>query len=124
MPNPLNSFGQILEQGSGYVHQGDPNVFLKAFLGNKLSKEDETGSFSLDPRTGSVELQNKHSWGIGFSPVTKTVQGNFRFGGENTSMGRSPEQALDEALGVPQPEIKPTVNDWQDLWRQRNPNYQ
>lgn len=125
MPTPLNAFGQILSQGSGYIHSGDPSTFLKAFLGSKLSKQDDSGSFSIDPRSGSVELQNNRGWGVNVNPITKTVQGNFRFGaGTDPSFGRSPEQALDEALGVPQPTVKPPVQDWQDLWLQKNPNYQ
>jgi hypothetical protein len=123
MPNFLNSFGQILEQGSGSVHQGSPQRFLEAFLGNKISKKDESGSFSFDPRTGSVELQNNRGWGISASPLTKTVQGNFRFGGDRFSMGRSPEQALDEALGVPQLQEKTVPQNWQELWLKKNPNY-
>lgn len=124
MPNFLSSIGQALQQGAEAIQPGDTGTFLKAFLGRQLRKEDESGSFSIDPRSGAVDLRSNKGWGIGFNPLTKTVQGDFKIGGSDSSAGRSPEQALDEALGIQREVQESPINDWQDLWARRNPNYQ
>lgn len=87
-------------QMGGY-HHPDSKVFLDAFLGNRLQKKDDTGSFSISPLTGDVELESPGGFKLTASPIGRSIQGQFRFGGPDRSVqSRSPEAALDAALGI------------------------
>lgn len=101
MPQFLEGLGRVMENAQSNVHHPDAKVFLDAFLGNKLRKSDETGSFGINPLTGDVEIETPGGFKLMASPVGKSVQGEFRFGGpDRTIKSRSPKQALDEALGI------------------------
>lgn len=101
MPQFLNGVGSVLENAHSNVHHPDAKVFLDAFLGNKLKKSDETGSFSVNPLTGDVEIESPGGFKLMASPVGRSVQGEFRFGGpDRTIKARSPQAALDAALGI------------------------
>jgi len=101
MPQFLSNLGSVLGNASQHVHAGEGKKFLDAFVGNQLERSDETGTFRLNPLTGSVELESPGGFKLSASPVERSVQGNFRFGGPDTSIvGRDPSQALDEALGT------------------------
>lgn len=101
MPQFLSSVGSVVENASQHFHSGEGKRFLDAFLGNQLERSDETGTFRLNPLTGSVELESPGGFKLSASPVEGRIQGDFRFGGPNTSIvGRDPKQALDEALGT------------------------
>ena len=98
MPQFLEGFGNVIGEASSYVHGKD---FLDAFLGNRLEKQDESGRFAVNPLTGDVELESPGGFKVKASPMQRSVEGSFRFGGPDTSiMSRAPKQALDEALGV------------------------
>ena len=73
-------------------------AFLDAFSG-KIRKQDETGSFSLGPE--GVTLSNRdNSLRFNANPIAKSASLDFKIGGPSSIVGRSPEQALDEALGM------------------------
>ena len=111
MPQFLEGFGKVMENAHSNVHHSDAKVFLDAFLGNRLKKSDETGSFGINPLTGDVEIESPGGFKWMASPVGKSVQGEFRFGGpDRTVKSRSPEEALDAALGIdPMFQMGPTV---------------
>ena len=126
MPQFLNSVGSAVTEASKYMYPGEAKKFLDAFVGNQLERSDETGTFRLNPVTGDVELESPGGFKLSGSPIQKRIEGQFRFGGPDpTIVGRSPESALDEALGIEPPVMEEAPpQDWQDLWRMRNPNYQ
>jgi hypothetical protein len=98
MPQFIEGLGNVIREASPYVHGKD---FLDAFLGNRIEKRDETGRFAISPLTGDVELESPGGFKLKASPLQRSVEGSFRFGGPDTSiMGRDPEQALNEALGI------------------------
>jgi hypothetical protein len=123
MPQLINSLGQVISEASRSIHGQNPDVgnFLKAFIGGQLQKEDDTGTLTVDPMSGSIGVKNRKGFGVMVSP--DGVSADFRFGGDRSTPGRSPEAALDEALGIEPEPMEPVVEDWQDLWLQRNPNY-
>jgi hypothetical protein len=126
MPQFLNNAGALVGEASKYMYQGEPKRFLDAFVGNQIERTDESGTLRLNPLSGDVELESPGGFKLSASPLQRRVEGTFRFGGPDTSIvGRSPESALDEALGIEPPAMKePAPQDWQDIWRMRNPNYQ
>ena len=98
MPQFVEALGNVIGEASPHIHGKD---FLDAFLGNRIEKRDETGRFAVNPLTGDVELESPGGFKLKASPVQRSVEGSFRFGGPDTSiMGRDPKQALNEALGV------------------------
>lgn len=98
MPQFLEGFGNVIGEASSHVHGKD---FLDAFLGNRLEKRDETGRVAVNPLTGDIELESPGGFKVQASPVQRSVQGTFNFGGPDPNiMSRTPKQALDEALGV------------------------
>ena len=98
MPQFIEGLGNVIREASPHVHGKD---FLDAFLGNRIEKKDETGRFAISPLTGDVELESPGGFKLKASPLQRSVEGSFRFGGPDTSiMGRDPEQALNEALGI------------------------
>lgn len=117
----------VVDRVSSHNLYGGPGKkFLDAFLGGRIEKEDETGRFAVNPLTGDVELESPGGFTVTANPVRREVEGRFQFGGADRNLiGRSPEQALDEALGIsPVQAPESPVEDWQDLWLKRNPNYQ
>ena len=101
MSQLLEGFGKVMENAHSNVHHSDTKAFLDAFLGNRLGKSDETGSFGLNPLTGDVEIKSPGGFKLMASPLGKSVQGEFKFGGpDRTIKSRSPEEALDAALGI------------------------
>lgn len=101
MPQFLSRMGNVIENASQNLHHPGAKTFLDAFVGNRIEKKDETGRFSINPLTGDVELESPGGFKLNASPIQRSVEGSFRFGGPDTSIvGRAPEQALNEALGV------------------------
>lgn len=101
MPQFLEGIGNIIGEASPNVHHPEGKAFLDAFLGNRMEKQDESGRFAVNPLTGDVELESPGGFKVKASPIQRSVEGSFRFGGPDPNMmGRAPEQALDEALGV------------------------
>lgn len=101
MPQFIEGLGNVIKEASPYTHHPEAKTFLDAFVGNKIEKRDETGRFAVNPLTGDVELESPGGFKFKASPVQRSVEGSFRFGGPDTSiMGRDPKQALNEALGV------------------------
>jgi len=126
MPQFLTNVGSAVGEASKYMYPGEAKKFLDAFVGNQLERTDETGSFRVNPLTGDVELESPGGFKLSGSPVQRRIEGQFRFGGPDSRIvGRSPESALDEALGIEPPMMEePAPEDWQDLWRMKNPSYQ
>ena len=101
MPQFIERIGNIIKEASPNVHHPEGKAFLDAFLGSRIEKKDESGRFSISPLTGDIELESPGGFKLSASPIQRSVQGSFRFGGPNTSIaGRAPEQALNEALGA------------------------
>jgi len=126
MPQFVDNLGQIIGEASPYLHSPEVKPFLDAFIGNRIQKTDEGGTLTISPLTGDVNFTSPGGFGLSASPTQKRVEGRFRFGGPDRSLvGRPPEAALDEALGIAPPVMEEAApRDWQDLWRLRNPNYQ
>ena len=100
MPQFLEGVSNIIGNAAPNVYNREGKTFLDAFLGNRLEKQDESGRFSISPLTGDVELESPGGFKLSASPIQRSVQGSFRFGGPDTNIvGRAPEQALNEALG-------------------------
>ena len=101
MPQFIEGLGNVIKEASPYVHHPEAKTFLDAFVGNRIEKQDESGAFRINPLTGDVELESPGGFKLKASPVQRSVEGSFRFGGSDTSIvGRDPKQALNEALGV------------------------
>lgn len=101
----LDAGGNVLREASPYLY-GDGKTFLDAFVGRNIRKEDETGSVTINPLSGDLQIQTPRGLGLNVSPRGKSIEGSFSFGGPDTSIvSREPSQALDEALGV-NPEIQ------------------
>lgn len=99
MPDFVKSLTDRLSESQ--IHGEEGKKFLNAFLGSRIEKEDETGRFAINPLTGEVELESPGGFKVTASPLQRSVQGSFRFGGPDTNIiSRAPEQALNEALGV------------------------
>lgn len=98
MPQFVEGLGNVIGEASPHIHGKD---FLDAFLGNRIKKEDETGTFAVSPLTGEVELESPGGFKLKANPVQRSVHGSFRFGGPDTSIKRGdPEQVLNQALGI------------------------
>ena len=100
MPQVFNTAGTVLREASPYLY-GDGKTFLDAFVGRNIRKEDETGSVTINPLSGDLQIQTPRGLGLNVSPRQKSIEGSFNFGGPDQSIvGREPSQALDEALGI------------------------
>jgi hypothetical protein len=89
MPGFIDNLGRVVGEASTNVHNPEGKTFLDAFLGNRLEKKDESGSFAVNPLTGDVELNSPGGFGLSASPMQRRVEGRFKIGGPDASIRQS-----------------------------------